>query len=109
MGDLTALFDRNRDLWGRHNTAFRDTFVETLLSFETETTMREVFGSDDFFYRILDEGIAELSEMRLGTAKLAQIHPVAHLKLELPKILSSFEVPRRPEHALAFAMVRGRA
>ena len=55
---------------------------------------------------ILDEEIKKWSDMSLGMSKLAEINPFAHLKRELPKILVSFEVPRRPEHALAFAMVR---
>ena len=104
-GDLMSLFHGSCDLWGRHDTAFRDTFFQTLLSFETEATAKEVFGSDEFFTCILDEGIKQLSELSLAPADLAKIHPFAFLKLKLPKILAHFEVARRPEHALAFAMV----
>ena len=106
FGDLTTLFHGDLDLWGRWDTAFRDTFADTLSSFETEATKKEVFGSDNFFDVIHDEELKKWSEMRLGISKLAEINPFAHLKRELPKILASFEVPRRPKHALAFAMVR---
>ena len=106
FGDLTTLFHGDLDLWGRWDTAFRDTFADTLSSFETEATKKEVFGSDDFFHLILDEELKKWSDMSLGMSKLAEINPFAHLKRELPKIVVSFEVPRRPEHALAFAMVR---
>jgi hypothetical protein len=104
-GDLMSLFHGDCYLWGRHDTAFRDTFSTTLKSFETEATAKEVFGSDEFFFCILDEEIQELSELSLAPANLAKIHPFAFLKLQLPKILANFEVARRPEHALAFAMV----
>ena len=106
-GDLMSLFHgrRQMDLWGRGDTGFRDTFAMTIKSFETEATAKEVFGSDDFFFCILEEEIKRLSKLSLAPANLAKIHPFAFLKLELPKILANFEAPRRPEHALAFAMV----
>ena len=105
-GDLMSLFHgrRKMDLLGS-DTLFRDTFAETISSFESEATAKELFGSDDFFFCILEEGIKQLSKLSLAPANLAKIHPFAFLKLELPKILANFEAPRRPEHALAFAMV----
>ena len=43
FGDLTTLFHGDRHLWGRWDTAFGDKFADTLDSFETEATKKEVF------------------------------------------------------------------
>ena len=102
--NLTSLIFAGRAPWD-YGMQWDD-FTRNMLSFKTEATAKEVFGSDEFFFCILDEGIEQLSNcFSLAPANLAKIHPFAFLKLELPKILANFEVARRPEHALAFAMV----